>query len=291
MKLSKILLVLFKKGVRLFSGYGVSKFYPVKNIYKFLKRELKNSKGIVEVQGHKMLLDSKDSLELSIRGVHEPLETKLVKKEIKEGNVVLNIGAHIGYYTLIFAKLVGEKGEVFAFEPEPTNFSLLQKNVEINGYKNVVLVQKVVSNKSGKAKLYLCKDHTGMHRIEYSNGDRKFIEIETIRLDDYFKDYNGKIDFIKMDIEGAEGGALEGMPLLLEKNKKMKIITEFFPSALKEFGVEPEEFLKLLTKYGFKFFAINEKEKKIKPINISELLKIYTPEKGNATDLLCLREK
>ena len=264
-------------------------FYPVKAINSFIISHLESS--FAEVQGHKMFLDSKDSLRLSINGVYEPLETEIVQKEIKSGNVVLDIGANIGYYTLIFAKLVGEKGKVFAFEPDPDNFALLKKNIKINGYRNVILVQKAVSNKSGKLKLYLCEDNPGDHRIYNSHDSRKSVEIEAIRLDDYFKDYDGKIDFIKMDIQGAEGGAIQGMLNLLKKNKTIKIVSEFWPVGLKRFGIDPDEYLKLLIEFGFRLYEVNEQEKKIKPVNIPKLLEIYTLEKENETNLLCIREK
>lgn len=215
-----------------------------------------------------------------------------MKKEIKKGNVVLDIGANIGYYTLIFAKLVGEEGRVYAFEPDPTNFALLKKNVEINGYKNVVLVQKAVSNNSGRIKLYLSKNNMGDHRIYDSGEDgRQHIEIEAIRLDDYFEHFEGRIDFIKMDIQGAEGGAIQGMYNLLNKNNNVKIVTEFWPIGLKRFGTDPEEFLRLLIKLGFKLYEVNEQDKEIKPVNIPRLLEIYTPVKGNFTNLLCVKEK
>ena len=68
--------------------------------------------------------------------------TALVKRIVRNGDIVVDIGAHIGYYTLIFARLVGPKGKVFAFEPEPNNFNLLIKNIKINGYKNIIPVQK-----------------------------------------------------------------------------------------------------------------------------------------------------
>lgn len=285
----KILLSVYKKGVKLLSGHGIGNFSPVKVINRFIISHLKSS--FAQVKGHKMFLDSKDALGLSINGIYEPLETELVNKEVKKGNAVLDIGANIGYYTLIFAKLVGEDGKVFAFEPDPTNFALLKKNVEMNGYKNVMLVQKAVSNKTGKLKLYLCEDKPGDNRIYNSHDRRKSIEIAAIRLDDYFGRHNLKIDFIKMDIQGAEGGAIQGMLNLLKKNKTVKIVTEFWPVGLKRFGIDPDEYLKLLIELGFKLYEINEQEKKIKPVNIPKLLEIYTPEKENFTNLLCRREK
>lgn len=142
--MKKILVQCYRIIRPLLIGYGIGRLYPI----QYLLKQLKSNFAVV--QGHKMFLDSKDSLGLSLKGVHEEFETELVKRMIKRGDVVLDIGANIGYYTLIFAKIVGEDGKVFAFEPDPTNFALLKRNVEINGYKNILLVQKAVSNKSGK---------------------------------------------------------------------------------------------------------------------------------------------
>ena len=93
------------------------------------------------------------------------------------------------------------------------------------------------------------------------------------------------------DIEGAEKEAIRGMINLLKRNRKAKIVTEFSPLGLKSFGTKPSEYLKLLEKLGFKFWKINEQEKKIESIEIPELLKTYTPEKRNYTNLLCSREE
>jgi len=248
--------------------------------------------AFVVVQGQRMFLDQKDSLGLLTHGIHEPFETKIMQEEIKKDDIILDIGANIGYYTLIFAKLVGKHGKVFAFEPDQSNFLLLKRNVEINGYENVVLIEKAIFNKTGKTKLYLSEIAAIDHRIydpTYKRESRKCVTVEAICIDDYFKNYTGKIDFIKMDIQGAEGIAFQGMLNLLKKSD-VKLIVEFFPNGLKAAGTDPEECLKLLVGLGFELYDINEKEKKMKPINILELLKIYTPKKNNYTNLLCMRE-
>jgi FkbM family methyltransferase len=278
---------IYKKGVKILSGHGLGKFHRSRAVDNFIISLLKPD--FAEVQGHRMFLDSIDSLRLSIHGVHEPLETELVKKEVKTGDVVLDIGANIGYYTLIFAKLVGQGGKVFAFEPDPYNFALLKKNVEVNGYENVVPIRKAVSNKTGQVKLYLCDNSITGHSI-YDLGDgRQSIKIEAITLDDYFKNYDGMIEFIRMDIEGAEGGAIQGMSNLLKRNRDVKIVTEFWPTGLKRSGITAEEYLKLLIKYNFKLYNVNEEKERIEPVDIPELLETYTPEEGNYTDLLCVK--
>ena len=283
----QIFLITFKTFVSLFSGRGFGKLYLIKLAYDFFLKRSKSN--FTTVLGHKMYLDSKDPLLLSINHVYESFETMLIQKEIKRENVVLDIGAHIGYYTLIFAKLVGKNGKVYAFEPEPTNFDLLKKNVEINGYKNVVLINKAVSNKNGKTKLYLGKENTADHRIYKSDDSRKFIEIETVKLDDYFKNHR-KVDFIKMDVQGAEYSVLQGMSKLLKNNKTIKIVSEFWPIGLKRIRAKPAKFLKLLFTKGFKLYDIDEQKRNVAQTTPNKLLSLYTPIKGNYTNLLCIRK-
>ncbi|MBU2634018.1 MAG: FkbM family methyltransferase [Nanoarchaeota archaeon] len=262
----------------------IAKIYIIKHLYRFIVINFLKA-NTVKIDGHKLFLDSEDSLRLSVYGQFEAFETEVIKKEIKEGDVVLDIGANIGYYALIFAKLVGPKGKVFAFEPDPENFALLNKNIKINEYKNVVLINKAVSNETGEIKLYLNEYNKANHQIYPSKNHRKSILIQTTRLDDFFKDYKGKIDFVKIDIEGAEYLAIQGMSNLLNKNKNIKIITEFYPCWLENFNVKSEEYLKLLSKHGFKLYNLNKNA--VKKTSIPDLSKVYTVRKENYTNLLC----
>src|SRR5262249_36182110 len=151
-------------------------------------------------------------------GVYEPFETGLLQNQLRPGDVVVDVGANIGYYTLLFARCVGPRGRVFAFEPDQTNFDLLRRNVERNGYTNVTLVRKAVAAQSGKLRLYLCEDNKGDHRTYDSHDGRPSLEIDAVSLDDYFAGERGSIALIKMDIQGAEEGALRGMRRLLADN-------------------------------------------------------------------------
>jgi len=285
--MKRILRRLYKKCEDVLSRRGLDRFYIVKASAHLLKSQLKSD--FVEIDGHKMFLDPLDSLRLSIKGVYEEFETEIVKKIIKKGDVVVDMGANIGYYTLIFAKLVGDGGKVFAFEPEPANFDLLEKNLEINGYKNVVLVRKAVSIKTGKTKLYLADDNKGSHTLVNANDNGASIEIDSIRLDDYFKNYDGKINFIKMDVEGSEVDAIRDLSSFLGKMDQIKIMTEFSPLMLKKFGTKPEAYIQLLNEFDFDIYDIDVKKKKLIPIDLHNLLKKYTPQKENHTNLLCVK--
>jgi len=176
---------------------------------------------------------------------------------------------------------------VFAFEPEPTNFDLLKKNITINGYKNVIFIRKALSGRTGKTRLFLSEVNTGDHMIMDTKENRNSIEIDTITGEDYFRDLNKKINFIKMDIQGAEIDALRGMSSLLQKMNEIKMMIEFAPYWLKNFGNDPLELLRLLNEYDFQVSEIDSNKKKIIPIDSQKLIKKYLPEMEGFTNLLC----
>ncbi len=211
-KVKKLGRKVFAKTVKFLSrGYGLGQIGIVSKIYTFFISLVKDENvKCVEVNGSKMYLDPEDRLSLSVFGAYEVPETDLVKKEIRNGMTVVDIGANIGYYTLLFSGLVGKSGRVFAFEPDPANFYLLQKNANENKRFNVVLENKAVSQANGFAKLYIGENRTD-DRIFDPGEKRKIIDIATIALDDYFKSLKLFPDFIKMDIQGAEIYALRGM--------------------------------------------------------------------------------
>jgi len=223
----------------------IKKIRIIRLIYNFLKPYFRERFAII--QGHKMFINRKDyriCSHLLENKAWEEKETELVRGQIKEGDTVLDIGAHIGYYTLIFAELVGETGKVYAFEPDPNNFKLLKKNIRVNNYSNVVLINKGVSDKTGNVKFYPRSDgNTGGGRINPIdiNIHKKPIEIDVVSLDDYF---SGTVNFIKMDIEGSETMALRGMKNILKGN--VKILIE---------GNMDSEYIKEL--YDFKIYKIN----------------------------------
>lgn len=245
----------------------------------------------VQIRGNKMFINPGRNPAIAfydIRG-YEETETNLFESYIKEGDVVLDLGANIGYYTLVAAKNVGKSGKVYAFEPDPENFAYLKKNVEINNYQNVVCVQKAVSNVNGMSKLYLHKFQTGAYTL-FGKGD-DYVEIETVRLDDFFKDKNHRVDMIKLDIEGSEGIALVGAQKILKENKNIKIISEILPDAMKKSAVNTGQLFNLLIDYGFSIYQINDKSngQPLKLINPSQIYE-FISEIKIITNIFCIRE-
>lgn len=288
-----ILYRIFSVVIRVFYGHvhGIGRFYPIRVIFYFLHRHL--HPNVIQVENHQIFLDPQDDLCLSINPSWEKLQTELVKREIKKGDTALDIGAHIGYYTLLLARLVGENGKVFAFEPEPANFALLKKNVKVNGFcDNVILNQKAVASETKRTQLFLGRDNTTGHSLYKGHyRSRRYkseVEVEAVRLDDYFK--GERVDFIKMDIEGGEGEALIGMLSLLERNKHIKIITEFCPGMLEASNVGTRKYLELLTRLSFKLFNINEEKGELESTTAEEL-STKEADKEFATNLLCIRDE
>jgi FkbM family methyltransferase len=285
--MTKITIKIFRKIINIFTGHGLGNISIVKKTKLYCISHFKEN--YAEIQGHKMYLDSLFA-PISVTGIWEPVQTEYIKNNVKEGQVVIDLGAHIGYFTLIFAELVGIKGKVFAFEPNPTNYSLLKKNVSINNFLNVTTTQKAVSDETKKLELFLSENNTGDNRIFDANDHKKSIEIESISLIDFFKNYNDQIDFIKMDIQGSEVKALRGMLPLLEKNKTLKIISEFWPYGIRAAGDKPEELLEILVRLGFKINLINHVKKIIEPIEITDLDLTKFKDKDYEENLLFIRE-
>jgi FkbM family methyltransferase len=286
-ELRKLMLSMPGKLAGFIAGKGISKFPLVMRIYGFFYRHFKPS-GIVltDIQESKMHVDSRDTgiaPFLLVWGLYEKYETKLFKKLIKKGMVVVDVGANIGYYTLLAARCVGEEGKVFAFEPDPYNYSLLCKNIEVNGYRNVIPVRKAVFSKTGKMKMFLDKSNLGGHSLSEANVNKSAsITIEVTSLDDYFKNTDYKIDLIKVDVQGSEMEVLEGMTNIINQNDNLKIITEFWPLGIRNSGSSPRGFLNKLIECGFALYQIG---RYLEPVNINHLLKMCNDKKF--TTLLC----
>jgi len=289
----------------LFSGWRLREIPLIASVYNFLFSRLKPE--FIDFEGSKIYLDPLDVLLLYRNKGHESFITEIFKEKIKEGDAVLDLGAHIGYYTMLAAKLVGPQGKVFAFEPDPTNFSLLRKSAVANCYDNITLEQRGVADTEGVAKLFLYSSTENSIAPELYRGFEHipFVEISLVGLDEYFKNANLKVSFIKMDVEGAEGLALQGMKQVISQNPHLTLITEFAPAALRKVSrMEPLEYAQALLDAGFKIYEIQAEARVLVPLfernglslvlnhkMVEALVEKLTPETGCfGTNFLCLRD-
>jgi len=205
-------------------------------------------------------------------GVYEKFETELIRKKLGPGMTVIDIGANIGYYTAIAARAVGPTGRVIAFEPDPENFAYLEKTVTINKLTNVMCCQLAIADSVGAGQLFLSPENNkGDQRIYASPEKRESIGIRLITLDAFIKEHTiPKVDFIKMDIQGAEGLAIAGMKKTIGDNPHLMMFTEFWPTGIERTGQSPSAFLNTLTELGMRIFNIHRRNGELIPITDTE---------------------
>ena len=248
--------------------------------------------ALIEAQGHKMYFDPGDLAlprMLVMYGHYERHATDLFRKLVKPGNIVVDIGAHIGHYSLVAAEIVGKNGRVFSFEPSPDNHAFLIRNIAANGYDNVEAIPKAVSDRTGVTKFFLNLDDTGQHSLSRGEGHGHSLEIETITLDEFLADRDYLINVVKMDVEGAEMRVLQGMRETIARADDLTIFTEFSPPMITRAGSSPSGFLQQLTDYGFHLFHICEKKQSLERIDIARGMQIGA--EGKWVNLLCLKDR
>ena len=186
-------MTLFNHLVKSLAGKRFTKNILIAKSFYYLKSYLKPKS--ITINGDIIYLDKFDSLNLSINPDYEKESMDFISNHIKPTDIIIDIGANIGYYTLFFARLAPE-GIVHCFEPDTTNFELLRKNIKANKYSNIIPDNRALSDKPGVTYLMLNKLNTGGHRIT----DKKTeTPVFMITLDDYIQ----KVDFIKMDVESS----------------------------------------------------------------------------------------
>lgn len=182
------------------------KFIPKNSVVLILQGRLRGKKWIKNsgVNGYWL-------------GSYELEQTKNFEKLVKEGDVVFDIGANVGFYSLLAAELVGEKGKVFVFEPLFQNYEYLRKHIELNGYKNIKPFNIAISDKEGKEFFSKSLSSATGHLVD--SGE---IKVNTIAIDDWIKEKKLPIpNILKIDVEGAEDLVLKGAQSILKKFKPL----------------------------------------------------------------------
>jgi FkbM family methyltransferase len=202
---------------------------------------------IPQIDGKLYLRDETDLWGFIQNNEYEPEETKLIKSLVKSNDVCLDIGANIGYFTVLMAK---QCKAVCAIEPERSNFELLIKNTDVNNLRNVWRYNYALVEypQAGGNRLYLCLKSHGMHRVYPSKHCDSDTICHGVRYDDL--EFTNIINFIKMDIEGAELGALHGMKQMLQRDMPTMVM-EFHPPSIIEYGANPKDIYDFLTELKY----------------------------------------
>lgn len=205
----------------------------------------------------------------------ERYETQVWLSLLEPGMVVADVGANLGLYSLLASEAVGPEGVVHAFEPHPSNYRMLMRSIERNGCKNIVSHQAAVSDRSGSLDLFVSPEHYGDHRIyQPSNGAaRPSVSVEVVKLDELLEEEN-RLDAVKLDIQGAEILAINGMSNLMDVNPNLRIISEFWPEGLEQSGTDPLRFLDEMRQRGFNVQNIDADAAKLQEMTNEALLEL-----------------
>ena len=176
------------------------------------------------LRGRWWLLESRGKLARILLGSYEPEQTRLFQAHVRPGATVLDVGAHVGYYTVLSATLAGPSGAVWSFEPNPMNAAFLRRHAEINGLRQVRVTQAAVSDAEGTARFDFGTGSGTGHLA--SDGA---IEVRTVRLDDVCA-ANGIVPrAVKIDVEGAEAAVLEGFAATVDSARPVIFLSTHGP--------------------------------------------------------------
>jgi len=190
-------------------------------------------------------------------GVWEPEEGQVLRGLAREGMTVLDVGAHCGYFTLLLSKLVGPEGKVLAVEADPDNHALLEANLEANGAANVATVQGAAWSTAGETLPFtLCPENTGDHRSYSWDSDREVVEVRSVAIDDLASGLES-VDLVKLDTQGTEHRALEGMRKTIERDHP-SLVVEFWPIGIRELGDDPANVIELYRSLGFELEVVGQ---------------------------------
>jgi FkbM family methyltransferase len=235
------------------------------------------------VFGHTLYLDARDtSLRPALvrRGYWEPAVTRVLRRLLRPGQHVVEIGGNVGYYSVLFASGVTATGRVTTFEPNPRMVDLLRRSVAANEKQSIVHIEPLaVSDRPGRVTLHALAKQQGSSSLyaftaaELAEGhDRATsIEVEATSLDAFVGDEQPPPDLVKIDAEGAEPAIVAGMERLIARAPRLQVVLEFRPDILGRAGHDPRAFLTKLAQLGFRLHLI-DRWGRIEPAAIERLL-------------------
>jgi len=182
-------------------------------------------------------------------GLFELSESRLVSGLLRPGDIFIDVGAHVGWFTTIAARQVGSDGQVIAIEPYPENAAALRTNLALNGAQNVLVVESALGNRPGTLRLRKGSDSGGVTALDWSTGGEADVPMTT--LDDVASAITA-IKLLKIDVEGWESHVLRGAAETLRRSAN--VLIEINRPALQKAASSPEELFNLLRNSGFTSF-------------------------------------
>ncbi len=205
---------------------------------------------------------------LMLEGAWERAVTRVFLRALRPGMTVVDVGANVGWYTLLAARAVGPRGRVYAFEPDPQIAELLRDNVELNGYGDRVQVEEAaLGATAGSATFYAAAKHRGngslvpgLNQLGDASAEITPFDVAVRRLDDYGA---ADVGLLKVDAEGGEANVFRGARETLARSPKLTAIVEFWPIFFTRAGEDAAAFLDARANEGFGLEQIDARRGRI----------------------------
>jgi FkbM family methyltransferase len=219
--------------------------------------------------GAKLLVDTRDTLLtpwLLLDGLWETTVTGWLQRTLQPGQVFVDVGANIGYFTLLAGTLVGSGGQVVAIEAHPLLADLLRRNVVMNGMHGYITTwHRAAWDETTNLAFHLRERYSanssvgslGTEQLSYLYDEESVVEVEAARLDDLL-DSIPRVDVIKVDVEGAELRAFHGLERTLRDNPAVIVMFEWSPAQIELVGDAPADLVDFLAGLGFTFRLIED---------------------------------
>lgn len=205
----------------------------------------------------------------------EKMEMEFVRKLLRRGMTVVDVGAHHGFYTLLASKCVGRDGRVVAIEPSPREYARLQRHLRLNRCGNVKLLTCAAGDDPGETDLHVVdgfEDGFNSLRPPATDVPTQAVKVQVRRLDDILADLDiESVDFLKVDVEGAEISALSGALMMLSRKSRPAMLVEVQDVRTRQWGYAAREILQFLIRMDYQWFAIAAKGALL-PVNCEQEL-------------------
>lgn len=267
---------------------------PVEALRSFIKQRVKS----IEVNEQHLILtlhderryyvDDADYYAITYNLLREGRDHELYEMAIRElvqpGDTVLDLGANYGYYTILFSKVVGEQGQVHAFEPNQRTFAELREHISLNKSENVSAYNSAVSNQTKEETLFFLEESRARASLRLQNEHADHTQAtRSVALDEFFREADLKrLTCMKIDVEGAELLCIEGAQQTIRLYSPV-LLLEVCEAHLLQFGTSAHALLEKLSGWGYVFFEMVQG-------SIVQVMPGEVAQRNSMSDLVCIRQ-
>lgn len=242
------------------------------NPHRLTLQTLPNTRGAIQLDTHDPRRDLV-SRSLHAQRVWEPFESRLWLAAHRPDDVVLDVGANLGYFSVLSAQCQASPRLVIAAEPSADNFQLLESNIALNPSPvTVVPVRVALGDRTRRGSLYLSEDNLGDHQIYAGDGERREDPIEVVHGGSLIERHTRIVDLLKIDTQGSEYAVVQGLFELLAKSRdKLRMLIELTPWSLRCAGSSGRELLERLSELDLPVAIVDHIEHRLVPSTYAEL--------------------